>query len=80
MATAPLIKLKVDAWSPAVRIRAVRQAAPLARLIVDPNESWDMALLREMQPVLVENDVALVEQPLPADDDHALEGLSLIHI
>ena len=76
VATAPLIKLKVDAWSPAERIRAVRQAAPLARLIVDPNESWDMALLREMQPVLLENDVALVEQPLPADDDQALEGFT----
>ena len=76
VATAPLIKLKVDAWSPTERIRAVRQSAPLARLIVDPNESWDMALLRDMQPILVENDVALVEQPLPADDDQALEGFT----
>ena len=76
ISNAPLIKLKVDAWSPADRIRAVRQAAPLARLIVDPNESWDMALLRDMQPVLLENDVALVEQPLPADDDQALEGFT----
>ena len=76
VASAPLIKLKVDAWSPADRIRAVRQAAPLARLIVDPNESWDFALLRDLQPVLVENDVALVEQPLPANDDQALEGFS----
>lgn len=74
VATAPLIKLKVDAWSPADRIRAVRQAAPRSQLIVDPNESWDIELLRAMQPVLVENDVALVEQPLPADDDQALEG------
>ena len=53
VATAPLIKLKVDAWSPAERIRAVRQSAPLARLIVDPNESWDMALLRDMQPTMI---------------------------
>ncbi len=74
VASAALIKIKVDAFSPAERIRAVRQAAPQSRLIVDPNESWDMALLQAMQPVLVENDVALVEQPLPAHEDHALEG------
>lgn len=76
VAAAPLIKLKVDAWSPADRIRAVRQAAPQSRLIVDPNESWDIKLLRDMQPVLVDNDVALVEQPLPADEDYVLEGFT----
>lgn len=74
IASAALIKIKVSAEDPGSRIRAVRAAAPKARLIVDPNESWDMPLLQAMQSVLVETDVALVEQPLPADADEALIG------
>jgi L-alanine-DL-glutamate epimerase-like enolase superfamily enzyme len=74
IADAPLLKIKVDADDPAARIRAVRAAAPGARLIVDPNESWDRALLEAMQPVLVAEQVALLEQPVPAGDDAWLEG------
>ncbi|MBW7897043.1 MAG: dipeptide epimerase, partial [Opitutaceae bacterium] len=69
-----LVKVKVDAADPAAQIRAVRGALPSARLIVDPNESWDFALLRALQPVLTEARVELVEQPLPAGSDEALEG------
>lgn len=76
VASAPLIKVKVAAEDVAARIRAVRDAAPAARLIVDPNESWDIALLGALQPVLDETGVALVEQPLPAGDDAALAGFS----
>lgn len=71
---ATLIKVKVDRQSPAACLRAVRAAAPDARLIVDPNESWTIETLVEMQPDLRELRVALVEQPLPADQDGALEG------
>lgn len=74
MASAPLIKVKVDAQDPAARIRAVRAAAPGAGLIVDPNESWDRALLESMQDMLVEARVALLEQPVSAVDDAWLEG------
>jgi L-alanine-DL-glutamate epimerase-like enolase superfamily enzyme len=76
IASAGLIKVKVDAVDPAAQIRAVRQAAPSARLIVDPNESWTIDLLRRIEPTLVALDVALVEQPLPATDDSDLEGFS----
>lgn len=69
IAHVPLIKIKVDADDPATRIRAVRAAAPDTALIVDPNESWNRALLEAMQDVLVEARVALLEQPVPADDD-----------
>ena len=69
-----LVKIKVDARQPAEQIRAVRQALPDARLIVDPNESWDIDLLRELQPVLAETRIDLVEQPLPAGEDGVLEG------
>lgn len=76
LADAPLIKVKVDADDPAARIRAVRASAPGARLIVDPNESWDRALVEAMQPVLVEAGVALLEQPVPAGGDAWLEGFA----
>jgi len=71
-----LIKIKVDADDPVGRIEAVRQAAPTAKLIVDPNESWTIDLLREVQPALERAAVSLLEQPLPADADHGLLELS----
>jgi L-alanine-DL-glutamate epimerase-like enolase superfamily enzyme len=70
----PLLKVKVDAEDPAARIRAVRAAAPRAALIVDPNESWDQRLLEDMQPVLLEAEIDLIEQPVPADSDSWLAG------
>ncbi|HEX8569848.1 MAG TPA: N-acetyl-D-Glu racemase DgcA [Caulobacteraceae bacterium] len=74
LAHAPLLKVKVDARAPEAQIRAVRAAAPRARLIVDPNESWSIDLLRDLQGLLSSLGVALVEQPLPAEADEALEG------
>lgn len=71
---APLLKVKVDAEDPAARIRAVRAAAPRAALIVDPNESWDQRLLEDMQPVLLETEIDLIEQPVAADADSWLAG------
>jgi L-alanine-DL-glutamate epimerase-like enolase superfamily enzyme len=73
---APVIKVKVDAVAPEACLRAVRAAAPDAQLIVDPNEGWSFELLRDIQPVLEELKVALVEQPLPADEDHRLTGFN----
>ncbi|MFT4257988.1 MAG: dipeptide epimerase [Pseudoxanthomonas sp.] len=77
VASAALIKVKLDADDPAARLRAVRQEAPGARLIVDPNESWNVELLRGLRPVLLETGVALVEQPLPAGADAGLAGLDV---
>ncbi len=74
IATAGLIKIKVDADDPAARIEAVRRAAPKAHLIVDPNESWTIDILGDMQPMLERFAVDLLEQPLPADADDALLG------
>lgn len=71
-----LIKIKVDAHDPVERIKAVRRAAPEAKLIVDPNESWTVDILREVQPALERASVSLLEQPLPADADDALRDFS----
>ncbi len=72
----PLVKVKVDASNPEAQLRAVRAEVPDARMIVDPNESWTLEILREIQGLLVELDVDLVEQPLPADQDEVLEGFT----
>jgi L-alanine-DL-glutamate epimerase-like enolase superfamily enzyme len=74
VASAPLIKVKLSAEDPAARLLAVAKAAPRARLIVDPNEGWDFAILDGLKPILSDLDIALVEQPLPAAADAALEG------
>jgi L-Ala-D/L-Glu epimerase len=76
IASAPLIKIKVGPDDPVARIEAVRRAAPSARLIVDPNESWTIEILRDVQPALERAGVSLLEQPLPADADDALLGFS----
>jgi L-Ala-D/L-Glu epimerase / N-acetyl-D-glutamate racemase len=76
IADARLIKVKVDADDPVARIEAVRHAAPAAKLIVDPNESWTIDILREVRPALERASVSLLEQPLPADADDALLGFS----
>jgi L-alanine-DL-glutamate epimerase-like enolase superfamily enzyme len=74
LASVPLIKVKVDRNDPAAQLRAVRGAAPLPRLIVDPNESWTIDEVSSLQQLLLELKVDLLEQPLPAHEDAALAG------
>jgi len=73
--TRPLLKLEFFGDGDVERVQAVRQAAPAARLIVDANESWNEAQLRQYLPMLLDLRVALIEQPLPADADDALARL-----
>lgn len=74
VSSAPLIKVKLGSEGSAERLRAVADAAPDAALIVDPNEGWSFAVLDALQPLIAELNVVLIEQPLPADADHDLEG------
>ena len=76
LARARLVKVKVDAADPETCLRAVRRSLPDTTLIVDANEAWTMPLLAAMQPVLAELGIALLEQPLPAGKDAALEGFT----
>ena len=71
----PLLKLKLSGDGDIERVRAVREAAPAARLIVDPNEGWRERHLSEVMPALAGLGVALIEQPLPAEDDEALASM-----
>ncbi|MGH8242660.1 MAG: enolase C-terminal domain-like protein, partial [Steroidobacteraceae bacterium] len=68
----PLLKVKVDALRHLELVRAVRESAPRARLIVDANGSWNANLLAELGPELHRLGVEALEQPLPAEADSAL--------
>lgn len=74
-AMAPLLKVKLGADRPTERLLAVAEAAPGARLIVDPNEGWNLDILKAMAGPISRARVAVVEQPLPAGEDADLAGL-----
>jgi L-alanine-DL-glutamate epimerase-like enolase superfamily enzyme len=69
----PLLKVKLGGAGDPERIRAVRAGAPQATLIVDANESWRAETLGENLAACEAAGVALIEQPLPAGDDAALD-------
>jgi L-Ala-D/L-Glu epimerase len=75
-AARPLLKVKLGGMGDPERIRAVRQAAPQAELIVDANESWSTADLAGNLAACAAAGVTLVEQPLPAADDAALAAVA----
>jgi L-Ala-D/L-Glu epimerase len=68
----PLLKVKVGRDGDIERIRAVVDAAPNSRLILDANEGWTEANLAGNLAAAAELGVALIEQPLPAGRDSML--------
>ena len=70
----PLLKLKIGGPGDLDRVQAVREAAPKCRLIVDANEGLTFDELRRLAPQFARLGVLLIEQPLKADEDEALEG------
>lgn len=70
-----LLKIKLGADGDDERIRAVRHAAPQAKLIVDANEGWTDANLAANLDACARAGVVLVEQPLPDGRDGALARL-----
>ncbi len=70
----PLLKLKIGGADDLDRVEAVRRAAPNPRLIVDANEGLDFETLRRLAPDFARLGVKLIEQPLKAGEDEALEG------
>ncbi|KWQ84811.1 dipeptide epimerase, partial [Salmonella enterica subsp. enterica serovar Tennessee] len=71
---ATLLKIKLDARLISERMVAIRSAVPEATLIVDANESWRPEGLAARCQLLADLNVAMLEQPLPAQDDAALEN------
>jgi len=73
----PLLKLKLgsgDLELDVARVEAVRAARPDARIVVDANEAWSMEALRRAADPLKSAGVRMIEQPLPAEMDAALES------
>lgn len=70
----PLLKLKVDACRHMDIVRMVQEEHPGARLVVDANQSWSLALLKDLLPQLALAGVELVEQPLARGCDALLDG------
>ena len=76
-AARPVLKVKLGRpEGDGDRIKAVREAAPDATLLVDANEGWSDATLEGNMAACREARVALIEQPLPADADATLADVS----
>ena len=75
-AARPLLKVKIGGEGDIARIRAVREAAPASRLILDANEGWTEGNIRENLAAAAELGVSLVEQPLPAGEDAILSRIA----
>ncbi|QSQ24455.1 dipeptide epimerase [Pyxidicoccus parkwayensis] len=72
----PLLKVKLGRGEEDIeRLRAIRAGAPSSRLIVDANEGWKPEVLPALLDACAELGVVMVEQPLPAGNDGALQGL-----
>lgn len=70
----PLLKLKIGGPDDLSRVEAVRRNASKTRLIVDANEGLTLDSLKALAPELQRLGVVLIEQPLKAGEDDALEG------
>lgn len=75
-ASRPLLKVKLGGNNDAARIRAVREAAPTSRLILDANEGWTDDNVEENIAAAAALGVTLIEQPLPAGNDDKLRHIS----
>ncbi len=70
------LKLKLTGEAlDADRVRAVREERPDVWLGVDANQGFTREGLESLLPVLTEARVELIEQPFPAGDERALDGL-----
>ena len=68
-----LLKLKLSGEGDVERVAAVRRGAPDARLIVDANEAWGGQDIERLARQLEALRVELIEQPVPAGQDHLLD-------
>lgn len=64
-----VLKVKLGSPDPVAdltRVRAVREAAPQVRLLLDPNGAWDTATAVDVLTALEPAGIEAVEQPIPA--------------
>lgn len=70
----PHLKIKLDADRPIERLEGIRAARPDASLIIDVNQAWSFAELKEYAPHCARLGVAMIEQPLARGGDAELEA------
>ncbi|MBZ9760762.1 dipeptide epimerase [Mesorhizobium sp. CA8] len=75
-ATRPLLKVKIGGDNDMARIRAVTEAAPESRIILDANEGWTDETVEANLAFAAQHGIALVEQPLPAGHDEILRRIA----
>ncbi|MFJ3867492.1 dipeptide epimerase [Streptomyces nigra] len=74
-----VLKVKAGATDPeedVERVRVVRDAAPRARLLLDPNGAWTVVQARHLLPRFAALGVEAVEQPLAPGDPEGLAALA----
>ncbi|AQS61643.1 L-Ala-D/L-Glu epimerase [Rhizobium rhizogenes] len=71
----PLLKIKTGTTDDEARLRAVRAAAPEARIIIDANEGWNDDNIEYYLRLAAELKISLIEQPLPASKDMILSRI-----
>jgi L-alanine-DL-glutamate epimerase-like enolase superfamily enzyme len=76
-AARPLLKVKIGGGGDDIaRIRAVAEAAPDSRIILDANEGWTEDDIVRNLAAAAELGIALIEQPLPAGKDGILRHIA----
>ena len=75
-AARPLLKVKIGGDNDMARIRAVTEAAPKSRIILDANEGWTDETIEANLGFAARHGIALVEQPLPAGKDDILRRIA----
>ena len=60
------------------RVARIHAAAPDTGLVVDANEGWTIEQYLEVAPKLAVLGVEMIEQPWPAADDGALQGIERV--
>ncbi|WP_050936938.1 N-acetyl-D-Glu racemase DgcA [Vibrio harveyi] len=73
---AKLLKVKLDGEQVIERVRAVREAAGDAMIVLDANEAWQELDLDATFAALTPLNIAMIEQPLPSNDDDKLKDIS----
>ncbi len=74
-AARPLLKIKTGTADDEARLRAVRAAAPQARIIIDANEGWNDNNIEHYLRLAAQLQIALIEQPLPSGNDAILSRI-----
>ncbi len=70
------LKIKLGGEQDADRLALIREAVPKATLVIDANEGWAEDTLETMLALCARQEIAMVEQPLPAGKDEMLRHIA----